>query len=71
MFAPATKPSPFQVFDGLGQFLARSAAAVASAWEAHRVYQQLSSLSASELAARGLSREDISRMTLRALNSQL
>lgn len=69
MFAPATKPSPFHVFDGLAQFFARGSAALAAGWEANRVYNHFSRLSASQLAARGLTREDISRVTLRALDA--
>lgn len=68
MFAHATKPSPLQVLDGLGQSVARVTATLAAAWEANRVYNCLSSLSPSQLAARGLTHEDIGRATLRVLN---
>ena len=67
MFAHATKPSPLHVFDGLAQTLARGVAVLAGAWEANRVYNRLSGLSAGQLAARGLTREEISRETLRTL----
>ncbi len=71
MFAHATKPSPLHVFDHLGQILARSGAVLTGAWEANRVYNRLSGLSAAQLAARGLTRDEISRETLRTLNGAL
>jgi len=70
MFAPATKPTPFQTFDNLGQWFARITTALAGAMDAYHVYTRLSGLSASQLAARGMTREDISRATLQALNGR-
>jgi len=70
MFAPATKPSPFQAFDSLGQWFARITTALAGAMDAYHVYTRLSGLSASQLAARGMTREDIARATLRALDGR-
>jgi len=69
MFASATKNAGFHAFDELGHAIARIGAAFVGAQEAARVYSALSRLSASELAARGLSREDIGRVTLQTLNS--
>ncbi|GAB4361339.1 MAG: hypothetical protein Kow00114_15810 [Kiloniellaceae bacterium] len=69
MFAPATNHSVFHVFDELGHALGRIAAAFVGAQEAARVYGALSRLSDSQLAARGLAREDIGRMTLQALDN--
>lgn len=70
MFAHATKPSPLQVFENLGQSIALFATALAAAWEATLVYNRLSSLSASQLAGRGLTREDISHATFRVLSGE-
>ena len=69
MFAHATKPSPLHVFDGLAQTLARGVAVLAGAWEAQRVYNRLSGLSSSQLAARGMTREDVNLAVLRALDA--
>ena len=69
MFASATNNSGFHVIDEVAQVLSRIGAAFAGALEANRVYNRLSGLSSDQLAARGLSREDISRMTLLALTS--
>ena len=69
MFAHATNSASPQIIDLLGQFGSRLGAALAGALEANRVYSQLSRLSGSQLAARGLSREDINRMTLQALTN--
>jgi hypothetical protein len=68
MFAHATKPSPFQTIDSLGHWFARITTALAGAMNAYHVYTRLSGLSTSQLAARGMTREDISRATLQALN---
>jgi len=71
MFAPATsKPAShgFPAFDGVVRFLAAVAASLAAAKEASRVYESLSRLSDSQLAARGLTREDVNRLTLEALS---
>jgi len=68
MFASATKNSGFHALDELGHALARIGAAFAGAQEATRVYSTLSRLSAGQLAARGLNRDDISRLTLQVLN---
>jgi hypothetical protein len=69
MFAPATNRFDSPVFDSLGHFIANVAAAFTGAKAADRVYRQLSHLSDSQLAARGLTRADISRLTLRALTT--
>lgn len=69
MFASATNSSGFHVIDEMAQVFSRIGAAFAGAQEANRVYNRLSGLSAEQLAARGLSREDIGRMTLQALTS--
>jgi hypothetical protein len=68
MFAPATKHFGFQGFDGLLHFFAQLGAAFAGALAANRVYHDLARLSDAELAARGLTRDDVVRMTLQALN---
>lgn len=68
MFAPATNNPVFHVFDDLAHALGRIGAAFTGAQQATRVYSALSHLSASQLAARGLSREDIGRVTLKVLN---
>ena len=68
MFADATKTSGFQAFDGLALFVARIGAVVSGAQEAIRVYNRLSQLSDGALAARGLGREDVARLTLQALD---
>lgn len=70
MFAPATKPSPFQTFDSLAHWFADITTALAGAMNAYHVYNQLSGLSDSQLAARGMTREDISRATLQALDGR-
>lgn len=74
MFAPATsKPSShgFPSFDGIVRLFAALAASFAAAKEAGRVYERLSRLSDSQLAARGLTREDVNRLTLEALSGNL
>lgn len=71
MFATATKTVTFHPLDSIGLFFARLAAAFAGAQNANRLYQQLSGLSDGQLAARGLTREDVNRLTLQALNSGL
>jgi hypothetical protein len=68
MFADATKTSGFQAFDSLALFVARIGAVVSGAQEASRVYNRLSQLSDGALAARGLGREDVTRLTLQALD---
>jgi uncharacterized protein YjiS (DUF1127 family) len=69
MFAPATQASGFHFLDSLGRFFANLAAAFRGAQEAERVYRDLSSLSDAQLAERGLTRDDIARATLQALNA--
>ncbi|MGF1592051.1 MAG: DUF1127 domain-containing protein [Kiloniellaceae bacterium] len=69
MFAPATHASGLHVLDSLGRFFAGFAAAFRGAQEAERVYRELASLSDDQLAERGLTRDDIARMTLQALNA--
>ena len=69
MFAHATNSPGFQAIDALAQSLARIGAAVGGALEANRVYRRLSGLSNAQLAARGLNREDIGRMTLQVLTN--
>ena len=69
MFASATNSLGFQGIDSLGQFFARIAAALTGALAANRVYRRLSGLSNAQLAARGLDREDIGRMTLQVLTN--
>jgi uncharacterized protein YjiS (DUF1127 family) len=70
MFAPAaTKPS-VQILDSLGHFFSNLAAAYNGAVEAKRVYSRLSHLSNEQLAARGLTRDDIARLTLEALSAE-
>jgi hypothetical protein len=71
MFATATKTAGFHPLDSVGLFFAHLAAALTGAQAANRVYRELSGLSNSQLAARGLTREDVSRLTLEALNSGL
>jgi hypothetical protein len=74
MFAPATSKSPshgFPSFDGAVRFFTALAASLAAAKEAGRVYESLSRLSDSQLAARGLTREDVNRLTLEALSGSL
>lgn len=68
MFAPATNTSGFHGFDSLVSFFAQIGAAFTGAQEANRVYLELSRLSDAGLAARGLTREDVGRLTLQALN---
>lgn len=70
MFAPATKPSPLHAFDVLGDWFHRITMALAGAWEAQRVYNRLSGLSPSQLAARGMTREDVNQVVLQALDGQ-
>ncbi len=69
MFAHATDTASPQVVDHPGQFIARLGAGLRGGLEANRVYKQLSQLSGSQLAARGLTREDLGRMTLQALTN--
>ena len=69
MFAHATNVVSPSLFDHLSLFWQRVRAALAGAREANRVYAELSSLSATQLAARGLVREDLPRMTLQALKA--
>lgn len=69
MFAHATHTSSHGFSDGLSGFFARVIAAFAGVSEATRVYNELSSLSQEALAARGLVREDIARMTFQALSN--
>ncbi|HMA14399.1 MAG TPA: hypothetical protein VKP12_06415 [Kiloniellaceae bacterium] len=74
MFAPATsKPSSpgFPSFDGILHFFAALAASFAATKEAGRVYERLARLSDSQLAARGLTRDDVNRLTLEALSGGL
>ncbi len=71
MFATATKTVSFHPLENVGQFFARCAAAFAGAQAANRLYGQLSGLSDRQLAARGLTRDDVSRLTLQALNRGL
>lgn len=71
MFATATKTVGFHPLDSIGLFFARFGAAFAAAQNATRLYQQLSGLSDSQLAARGLNRDDVTRLTLEALNGGL
>ena len=68
MFARATQNPEIQVFDSLALFLARIGAVFAGAQAANRLYHHLSRLPDSELAARGLTREDIGRMVFQALS---
>lgn len=68
MFAPATKPSLLPALDGLDRWFHRVTTALAGAWEAHRIYTQYASLSASQLAARGMTRDDVNQAMLRALD---
>jgi len=68
MFATATKTIGFHPLESVGLFFARFAAAFAAAQTANRLYRQLSGLSDRQLAARGLTREDVNRLTLDALN---
>jgi len=67
MFAHATHTPSHGIFDSVSLFFARLGAALNGAAEANRVYRELSSLSSGALAARGLAREDIGRMTYQAL----
>jgi len=69
MFAPATNKPALPSFDGLGHFFSQVVAAFTGAQAAARVYERLSRLSQQELAARGLTRDDISRLTLEALET--
>ena len=71
MFATATKSVGFHPLDSIGLFFARLAAAIAGAQNANRLYHQLSALSERQLAARGLTRDDVNRLTLQALDSGL
>ena len=68
MFAHATNNPGFHFVEDLGLVFSRIGAAFAGAQQAKRVYEQLSRLSSDELAARGMDREDIGRLTLQALN---
>ncbi len=67
MFAHAAGAASPSFIDSALHFVWRTRAALASAVEANRVYGELSRLSADQLQARGLVREDLPRMTLRAL----
>jgi uncharacterized protein YjiS (DUF1127 family) len=73
MFAPATnKPAAHHIFhacEGVLQFFATLGATFAGAQEARRVYERLSHLSDRQLAARGLTREDVTRLTLQAFSA--
>ena len=73
MFASATnKPAAHHLFHAVErvlQFIATLGAAFAGAQEARRVYERLSHLSDSQLAARGLTREDVNRLTLEAFSA--
>lgn len=74
MFAPAASKSSshgFASFDGVIRFFVVLAASLAAAKEASRVYESLARLSDSQLAARGLTREDVNRLTLEALSGGL
>src|SRR3546814_6586713 len=68
MFASATgNNSALQgsnFFGGVRHFFASLFAAYADAKEASRVYDELSRLSDKQLAARGLTRDDVTRLTL-------
>lgn len=67
MFAPAaTKPS-FPFLDGVAHFFSTLAAVFSGAQQARRVYERLSRLSDAQLAARGLTRDDIARLALEAM----
>ncbi len=68
MFAHATNNPGFHFVEDLGLVLSRIGAVFAGAQQAKRVYEELSRLSAGELAARGMSREDIARLTLQAMD---
>ena len=69
MFAPATNNSAVHASDSLALFFARIGAALSGAQAANRLYRRLSRLSNSQLAARGLKREDLGRMTLQILTN--
>lgn len=69
MFATATKKPAVPSFDGVGQFLGQIVAVFAGAKAASRTYDRLSRLSDQQLAARGLTRDDVARLTLQALES--
>ena len=71
MFATATKTVGFHPLDSVGLFFARFAAAFTAAQNANRLHHQLSMLSDSQLAAHGLTREDVNRLTFEALNRGL
>ncbi|WP_193370650.1 hypothetical protein [Pelagibius marinus] len=71
MFASATKPSSFQTIDSLAQWFARITTALAAAMSAYHVYSRLSGLSNSQLEARGMTRQDITRATWQALEGHL
>lgn len=74
MFAPATSKSSsagFPQFDGIVEYFAAIVAAFAAAKEAGRTYERLSHLSDKQLAARGMTRDDVSRRTLEALSGRL
>lgn len=68
MFAHATEAVSPTFSDTALLFFWRVRAALAGALEANRVYGELSRLSPAQLRARGLVREDLPRMALRALN---
>ena len=67
MFAHATEALAPSLFDRLNLVVLRFRAALAGAAEANRVYRELASLSSAQMAARGLVRDDIARMTLQSL----
>lgn len=69
MFATATKRPAVPSFEGFGQFLSHLVAAFAGARAASRTYDRLSRLSDEQLAARGLTRNDVARLTLEALET--
>lgn len=69
MFAHAAPKLAFPFLDSLGHFFGGLAAAFSGAQAANRVYGQLSRLSDAQLAARGLTREDVARLTLEALSN--
>lgn len=71
MFATATKTVGFHWLDSLGHVLVSFGAAFKGAQSANRLYREYARLSDSQLAARGLRREDIGRLALRALDRSL
>lgn len=70
MFADAIKKSEFpgaQVVGSVWQFLTNVFEAFAAGRKAYGIYHELSRLSDQQLAARGLTRGDVTRLTLEAL----